>query len=49
MAAIGSASSTEKSVELEESLSKSCEVEKVREEKELWGTGGGGGDWRSGL
>jgi len=33
----------EEFVELEELLSESCETEKAREEKELWGTGGGGG------
>ena len=44
-----SVSPTEESVELEESLSGACEAGKVREEKEWWGMGGGGGDWRLGL
>ena len=35
--------STNMSAELAESLSKSCEVVKAIEEKELWGTGGGRG------
>ena len=39
-----SVSSSEESVELEESLSETCEVEKAREKKELWGTGTGGGE-----
>jgi len=38
-----SVSPTEVSVELDDSLSESCETEKAREEKELWGREGGAG------